>query len=288
MIVVQLLFHKYLVRAIVVRLEVGRVQMSVESSGSVETSSSAVPSGSIIRQKPGQMIGGHGVGIIVLNVGYPLIPGNVANSTTYPFPVRFKVVEGADIPSLLAGDRSLLAPSLRAAEELVADGCRAIVGACGYFAKFQREMAEALPVPVFMSSLCQVPIILGSLRPSERLGIVCASKPSLDAATLAAAGVPAAAPLVVYGMERSDEFRTAILEGKGWMDNAAIEAEVVDVAVQLSRENPDVRALLLECSDLPPYAKSVQDATGLPVWDFITLIDWIYEGVVRRQFKGFV
>lgn len=242
----------------------------------------------ILRQVPGQMIGGHAVGIIVLNVGYPLIPGNVANATTYRFPVRFKVIEGADIPSLLAGDRSLLAPSLRAAEELVRDGCRAIVGACGYFAQFQREMAEALPVPVFMSSLCQVPMILGSLRPKERLGIVCASKPSLSEATLASAGIPAGAPIVVAGLEGSSEFRSSILEGKGWMDNTLVEREVVDAAVRLTSDNPDVRALLLECSDMPPYAKSVQDATGLPVWDFITLIDWIYEGVVRRTFEGFV
>jgi Asp/Glu/hydantoin racemase len=247
-----------------------------------------LPSPSVIHQMPGQMIGGHSVGIIVLNVGYPLIPGNVANATTYPFPVRYEVVEGADIPSLLAGDRSVLAPSLRAAEKLVGDGCRAIVGACGYFAKFQREMAEALPVPVFMSSLCQVPMIAGALRPSERLGIVCASKPSLDAATLAFAGVAPDAPIVVYGMEESVEFRTSILEGKGWMDNAQVGAEVVDMAVRLARENPDVRALLLECSDMPPYAKAVQDATGLPVWDFITLIDWIHDGVVKRAFTGFI
>jgi Asp/Glu/hydantoin racemase len=262
----------------------GVVQMSVE----VPRSPLIGSSGSIIRQRPGQMIGGHAVGIIVLNVGYPLIPGNVANATTYPFPVRFKVVEGADIPSLLAGDRSLLAPSLRAAAELVNDGCRAIVGACGYFAQFQQEMAEALPVPVFMSSLSQVPMILGSLRPAERLGIVCASKPALNGAVLTAAGVASDARLVVHGMQDSKAFRMAILEGQGWMDDAAVEAEVVDAAVELSRSNPDVQALLLECSDMPPYARSVQAATGLPVWDFITLIDWIYEGVVRRSFEGFV
>jgi Asp/Glu/hydantoin racemase len=234
------------------------------------------------------MVGGHAVGIIVLNVGYPLLPGNVANATTYPFPVRFKVVDGADIPSLLAGDRTLLEPSLRAAEELVADGCRAIVGACGYFAKFQREIAAALPVPVFMSSLCQAPMIVASLRPSEQLGVVCASKPSLDGTTLAAAGVGLDAPLVVYGMEDSEEFRTSILEGKGWMDNAKVEAEVVEMATRLADENPSVRALLLECSDMPPYAKAVHDAIGLPVWDFVTLIDWIYEGVVKKRFEGFV
>jgi Asp/Glu/hydantoin racemase len=251
---------------------------------SVET----LPSTSVIRQKPGQMIGGHSVGIIVLNVGYPLIPGNAANATTYPFPVRYEVVEGADIPSLLAGDRSLLAPSLRAAEKLVGDGCRAIVGACGYFAKFQQEMAQALPVPVFMSSLCQVPMIVGSLRASEQLGVVCASKPALDDATLASAGISPGAPVVVYGMEESDEFRTSILEGKGWMDNAKVEAEVVEMAVRLARENPRVKALLLECSDMPPYAMAVQEATGLPVWDFITLIDWIHNGVVKRAFTGFI
>jgi hypothetical protein len=242
----------------------------------------------IIRQVPGQMIGGHAVGIIVLNVGYPLIPGNVANATTYRFPVRFKVVEGADIPGLLAGDRSLLAPSLRAAQELVSDGCRAIVGACGYFAMFQRELADALPVPVFMSSLSQVPMILASLRSGEELGIVCASRPSLNREMLAAAGIGADAPIAIAGLERSDEFRTAILEGKGWMDNARVEAEVVAAATSLVSEQPAVKALLLECSDMPPYARSVQEATGLPVWDFTTLIDWIYEGLVRRGFDGFI
>src|SRR5262249_20126592 len=137
-------------------------QVGIEVEGvAVDTASPTT-----VRQQPGQMIGGHAVGIIVLNVGYPLIPGNVANATTYPFPVRFKVVEGADIPSLLAGERRLLEPSLRAAEELVTDGCRAIVGACGYFARFQSEMAEALSVPVFTSSLCQASMIAASLRRS--------------------------------------------------------------------------------------------------------------------------
>jgi hypothetical protein len=234
------------------------------------------------------MMGGHAVGIIVLNVGYPVVPGNVANATTFRFPVRYKVVEGADIPSLLAGDRTLLEPALRAARELVTDGCRAIVGACGYFARFQPEIAGALPVPVFMSSLSQVPMIISGLRSSERLGILCASAPSLDAATLAAAGVAADAPVVVSGMETSPEFRSSILEGKGWIDDGAVEYEVVQAALRLVGDHPEVRALLLECSDLPPYAAAVQAATGLPVWDFTTLIEWIHAGVVRRSFEGFI
>lgn len=238
--------------------------------------------------RPGQMMGGHAVGIIVLNVGYPVVPGNVANATTFSFPVRYRVVEGADIPRLLSGDSALLPPSLEAARELVRDGCRAIVGACGYFAKFQREMASALPVPVFMSSLCQVPMILTSMREGEELGVVCASRPALDAATLAAAGVPSGAPLAVTGMEDSVEFRRSILEGSGSLDDDLVRQEVVHAAMSLVESRPNVRSILLECSDMPPYARAVQEATGLPVWDFVTLIDWVFEGVVKRDFAGFV
>ena len=242
----------------------------------------------IIHQRPGQMFGGHSLGIIVLNVGYPLIPGNVANATTFPFPVRYEIVEGADIPSLLAGDPGLLRPSLAAATKLVRDGCRAIVGACGYFARFQVAMAGELEVPVFMSSLLQVPIILRALRPNERLGIVCASAGSLDAATLVQVGVGPGDPVVIRGMESSSEFRTAILEGKGWMDDAQVEQEAVATATQLCDDHPEVAAILLECSDMPPYAKAVQRATGRPVWDFTTLIEWIHAAVVRREFSGFI
>jgi hypothetical protein len=234
------------------------------------------------------MVGGHAVGIIVLNVGYPLIPGNVANATTFPFPVRYRVIEGADIPSLLAGDRRLLEPSLAAARELARDGCRAIVGACGYFAKFQREMAAGLDVPAFMSSLLQVPLILAGLRTGESLGVLCASAPALDEATLGSVGVPPGSPLHVAGLQDAPAFRDAILDGQGWIDNDAVRDEVVTAAVGLVAAHPDIRAILLECSDMPPYASAVQRATGLPVWDFTTLIGWVQAGLERRPFEGFI
>ncbi len=53
-------------------------------------------------------------------------------------------------------------------------------------------------------------------------------------------------------------------------------------------DHPEIGALPLECRDMPPYAKQIQDATGLPVWDYVTLIDWIYFSVVRRTYDGFI
>jgi hypothetical protein len=58
--------------------------------------------------------------------------------------------------------------------------------------------------------------------------------------------------------------------------------------VRLVTDHPEIGALLLECSDMPPYAKQIHDATGRPVWDFVTLIDWIHSGVVSRSYNGFI
>lgn len=244
--------------------------------------------GTIIHQPAAQMMAGHAVGILLLNTGYPILPGNVANASTYSYPVRFKVVEGADSPRLIGGDPTLLEPVLAAARELVRDGCRAIVGACGYFARFQRELAQALPVPVFLSSLCQVPMVLGALQPQQQLGILCANRSSLDQRMLAAVGIGENAPIVVAGMEHCPGFRGAILEDQGWMDLDQVRDEVVSTAVRLVTAHPEIGALLLECSDMPPYAKQIHEATGRPVWDFVTLIDWIHAGVVRRSYDGFI
>jgi hypothetical protein len=74
----------------------------------------------------------------------------------------------------------------------------------------------------------------------------------------------------------------------GELDFERIEDEVVTVAQTLIEENPDVRALLFECTDLPPYAAAVQEATGLPIFDYSTLIDTVFSAVVRRRFQGYM
>ncbi|MBI3979776.1 MAG: aspartate/glutamate racemase family protein [Chloroflexi bacterium] len=240
-------------------------------------------------KKPGQQVGGHAVGIVVLSLGYPLVPGNVANATTFPFPVRYSILRSENLKDrILGGDSSLVGETIAAARELVQDGCRAIVGACGYFANYQREVAAAIDVPVFMSSLCQVPMIARSLKPGQAVGIICAVKPSLRPETLRAVGVDDTTPVVIEGLEDEPEFASAVIGGRGDLDNDLVERDVVNAAARMVANHPEVGAILLECSDIPPYARAVQAATGLAVWDFNSMIHWIYEGVVKRRYEGFV
>ena len=235
----------------------------------------------------GQAIAGNAIGILVLDLWYPYIPGNVANATTFNFPVRYKILRGTTAEQILSHDPALLDLIIEGGRELEKDGVRAIVGACGYFGYYQREVAAALDVPVFLSSLLQIPIIKQALKPDQRVGVICADSEALSLDVLRACGVDDPSDVVIVGAQGLPEFQN-ILRCTGHYNPAKLERELVELSKKLVAENPEVGAILLECSDMPPFAWSIQNATGLPVFDYITLINWVYNAVVRRPFTGFM
>ncbi|HEY52434.1 MAG TPA: aspartate/glutamate racemase family protein, partial [Caldilineae bacterium] len=204
---------------------------------------------------PRQSIAGHAIGIVVLETWYPLLPGNVANATTFDFPVRYKILREATVERILRADPLLLDMIIEAGHEFEQEGVRAMVGACGYFANYQREVAAALDIPVFLSSLLQAPMIYRALKPEQQVGILFANAKAVEQTMLEACGITSDMPVAYLGMEEQPEFRN-ILEYGGQFHYDKFEAEVVSRARQLVAENPNVGAILLECSDLPPFARS--------------------------------
>jgi hypothetical protein len=191
-------------------------------------------------------------------------------------------------------DGGLREPMLEAGRRLVEAGVRAVTGNCGFMILYQEDLARELPVPVFMSSLLQLPFITRLLKPKEKVGIISASKQSLTPEHLRiaigsmAAGDPIQAKYAVAGMEDQPAFHAAIHAEVGELDFERVENEVVAVARSLLDEEPAVKAFLFECTDLPPYAAAVQEATGLPVFDFATLINYVFSAVVRKRFYGYM
>lgn len=235
----------------------------------------------------GQCWYGESIGILILDAHYPCVPGNVGNATTFPFPVRYKVVKDASIERLLTQrDPSLVEPFIHAALELQREGVKAITGACGFMALFQREVSAECRIPVFLSSLLQVPFILQILPKGRRVGVITADSRALTPGHFDSVGITPKMPLAVGGMEDQTEFREAVLQERGTLDSDLIRDEVVSVARKLIRDYPDIGAILMECSDLPPYASTVQAETQLPVFDFITMIHYVHSALARRPYEG--
>lgn len=227
------------------------------------------------------------IGVLCLDTRFAKPPGHIRNAGSLPFPVIKSVVKGATIPELL--DRpsaAFFAPFLDAARDLERRGCAAITGSCGFMALYQRELAAAVTVPVFSSSLVQIPLMHQMAGGRGRVGVITAKKAALTIRHLAAVGADAT-PVAIGGMEDQPEFSQVILQGRRMeLDEAKVAAELVTVATRLTAGHADISSLVLECTDLPPYAGALQSATGLPVADLTTLATMVHGLVARQRFAG--
>ncbi|MGH3159981.1 MAG: aspartate/glutamate racemase family protein [Streptosporangiaceae bacterium] len=227
------------------------------------------------------------IGVICLDTSFTKIPGHIRNRATFGFPVVYDVVPGATPQRVVTEpDPALLQPFIESAVRLEAAGVSAITSACGFLALFQAELAGAVTIPVYASSLLQVPMVHRMLAAGQQVGILTASASSLSPAHLAGAGA-GSVPVCIAGLAEQPEFRAVILEGKrDDLDPGRLGREVVGVAEGLLRAHPDVGALVLECTDLVPFAHEIQARTGLPVFDIVTLTGFVHASLSRRPFPA--
>jgi hypothetical protein len=227
------------------------------------------------------------IGVLCLDTSFTKIPGHIRNPATFGFPVSYQVVRGATPGRVVTGqDPALLDPFIDAARELEADGVAAITGACGFLVLFQRELAGSVRVPVFTSSLLQVPMVARMLAAGQQVGVLAASEEALTARHLQAAGA-GDVPVRVAGMARHPEFREVILEGRrDRLDAAALRAETLTEARRLAAMHPAIGALVLECTDLAPFSHAIQASLGIPVFDIVTLTEMVYRSLAHRPFPA--
>ncbi len=225
------------------------------------------------------------VGVIAIQLDYAKLPGNVVNPATYGFPVIYKRVE-FEIERLFAGDVTLVDDVVAAAKELEAQGASVIVGACGFFAHFQDAVADAVDVPVYLSSLTQLPLIELGLKKDQKVLVFAADGASVTDEMLAHVGAKRDR-LVIQNVGDRPAFEP-IRYGVKPLDNGALIDDMRHLAASCCEKHPEIGAVLLECSDLPPYAADVQQACGRPVYDFITLVNWAHQSVAQRPYYGWL
>jgi Asp/Glu/hydantoin racemase len=223
---------------------------------------------------------GFTVGILMLDTKFPRIAGDMGNATTFPFPVRYHRVAGASPDRVVRGGAEGLLPDfVEGARALEREGVGAITTNCGFLVKFQRELAAAVKVPVFTSSLLMVPLVIRMLPPGRRVGVLTVNAATLTREHLEGAGIARDAPLVVAGMEGEKEFTRVMLGDELELDVDLAREEHVRVARRLVNDHPDIGALVLECTNMPPYTADIQRATGLPVFDVLSLVHLVHDAL---------
>ncbi len=231
----------------------------------------------------GKTVYGARIGVLMLETAFPRIPGDLGNADTWPFPLLFKVVRGAT-PYRVNTERApeVLESFIEAGKELVADGADGLTTSCGFLTLYQDELAKACGVPVAASSLMQVPMVDRLLPPGKRAGILTISSKIMTPAHLAAAGIPEDVPLM--GCEAGEEFVILARRPEPILDCATAETEILAAGAELVRRHPEVGAVVMECTNMPPYAAALRQHIGLPVYTIYSFLTWFHAGLAPRDF----
>lgn len=214
------------------------------------------------------------LGILMLKTGFPRPPGDVGNPQTWSVPSLYQVVEPADVAAVVRSGPlpdGLVEAFVAAGRDLVAEGADLVTTSCGFLVTAQDALQAALPVPVVTSSLLQVPAVQAGLPAGARVGVITIDAGRLSPAHLAAAGAPADTPLA--GLEDGGELHRVITRDLAVLDPAAAESDVLAAGQALQAAHPDLGAVVLECTNLPPYRAALSRALGLPVYDLVTLVE---------------
>ncbi|RJE80097.1 aspartate/glutamate racemase family protein [Paracoccus sp. JM45] len=214
------------------------------------------------------------IGILSLDTAFPRILGDAGNPASYHLPARVRVVSGADSPLIVRDGQptpQLIGAFIDAARQLEAEGACLITSTCGFLIQIQDKVAASVSIPVMLSSLSLLPTIR-AMTGKGPIGVITASAPALGNAAITAARVPKEAVRII-GLQDSNLFsRTFLLPKRDQIrafQPADMAAEVVSAAQILVTRSPEIAAILFECGNLPPYAKEVAQATGLPVFTML-------------------
>ncbi|MBT1161128.1 hypothetical protein [Bifidobacterium sp. SO1] len=221
---------------------------------------------------------GVGTGIAILDSDIPRPVGDVGNARSFGYPVRYEVVAGIGPADMFRPRSTAVADGFVAAVNTMADqGIQVAATSCGLLAHYQSEVAARTRIPVAMSSLIQLPLVLRMLRPEQSVLLVTIDAHAIGDRHFEQSGVAQSDRdrIVVQDMADAPYFLSVIKGRQDDYEPARAEIEVLAAVRAGLARAPQCGAIVLECTNLPPFSQTIRRTTHLPVWDVLTLTDWL-------------
>ena len=218
--------------------------------------------------------------LLQLDTQFPRIPGDVASPDTYDCALDIRSLAGLSVARVVSAqpdpdDLSLIEPHLCDAPGDV------ITTSCGFLSVWQEQLAARSPVPFLGSALMQLPMLSASFA-SDEVAILTFDADSLAAPAFKPALAGFGGPIV--GLPPAAHLRCVIAGDLATLDQARAEAELIDLVAGVQQTQPVVRALLLECTNLPPYKAALRARFDVEIFDILTLIHATNPNMVKPAF----
>lgn len=205
------------------------------------------------------------LGVLMLDTAFPRPLGDIGNPATFAGKVLYHTVPAATVSAVVAREplpRTVCDEFKQGAARLVGQGAGLITTSCGFLSAIQDDLAVILPVPVVTSALCLMPLLRLKFGKDAVIGIV-----TFDDACLGPQHVRDPGPYVVEGLDKAGELYCVIRNDLTALDEAKARDDALAAVARLLARAPDVSAIVLECTNLPPYRDALEATTGVPIYD---------------------
>ena len=213
-------------------------------------------------------------GILMLDTKFPRLAGDIGRPDSFAFPVLHRVVAGAGVEHIVTDKplpSSLAEAFLEAAQQLQRQGAPLIATSCGFLSSLQAPLQRQLQVPFLSSALLLLPLLRAQYGADAKIGVI-----TFDAERLNAAHIPLPpselVSLCIVGLKPDDELSRVIKHNQPRLDRRLCERQILARVRELHRAQPELRAIVLECTNLSHWKKQMRRLTGLPVFDLVDLI----------------
>lgn len=224
------------------------------------------------------------LGIVMLDTAFERPLGDAGNPASWPFPVMIERVPRAYANEVVTGQFKDYQAFLRAIHLMRASGCICVVSTCGFLARLPQSIVTFSDEEVVLSTLLRYRALKRNLGPDRRVGIITIDRQSIDQEIRENCGIEADA--IMVSPPRNGHFCRAILDAAHPLAIAQAQQELVETALAAQSAFPHIGLWLFECANMPPYRAAVERATGLPVYDALSLGIELHANALKRLQSG--
>ena len=215
------------------------------------------------------------VSLFQLDTSFPRIAGDIGSPETWRAGLDIHMVPELTVERVINSDPG--ATDMTAVEAAM-DRARGdiLTTSCGFLSYWQDRLAARTARPFVSSALLALPDLRGRFADNE-LAILTFNADVLTSPAFAPSLGGFAGP--VAGLAKESHLRQVIANDLLALDRQRAEDEIVRLVDGLCAAG-GLRALILECTNLPPYKQALKARFDIEIFDILTLIDGMKADIV--------
>ena len=218
------------------------------------------------------------ISVLQLETHFPRIAGDVGCAKTFQCELEIIIVPNATVAKIVTKDPTQL--DLRPFQDALSKATGDLITtSCGFLAPLQSVLKPQCKVKFIASALGQLKT-LSTLFSPEELSII-----TFDADKLGPAHLPAgcaAFELSIFGLDVRSHLREVISNDLPTLDENMASDDVCSAFEKATTSK--TKAVILECTNLPPYKPSIRRVKEIAIYDILTAIESNLPNSVNPQF----